>query len=55
MSGVGGGKSQADMKAEGSVPANPGMPRSESVEPPCDCPPGWQHEPDCPVVTGQKP
>jgi hypothetical protein len=26
---------------------------SESVEPPCDCPPGWQHLPDCPVVTGK--
>jgi hypothetical protein len=22
-------------------------------EPPCDCPPGWQHEPDCPIVTGK--
>jgi hypothetical protein len=22
-------------------------------EPPCDCPPGWQHEPDCEIVTGK--
>jgi hypothetical protein len=30
-------------------------PRSESVEPPCECPPGFQHQPTCHIVTGQKP
>jgi hypothetical protein len=24
-------------------------------EPPCECPPGFQHQHDCVIVTGQKP
>lgn len=26
----------------------------EAVEETCDCPPGWRHEPDCPLVIGDE-
>jgi hypothetical protein len=52
------GSEQADTGARSDAPVQGLMPaasRSESVEPPCECPPGWQHQPTCPIVTGPKP
>jgi hypothetical protein len=43
-----GAKSDAPVVGE-----TPAVARSESVEPPCDCPPGFQHQPTCHIVTGQ--
>jgi hypothetical protein len=42
----------------GGTPTNPPLtpdnhPGIREPEPPCDCPPGWQHEPDCHIVTGK--
>jgi hypothetical protein len=39
----------------GRVDSHTASPRSESVEQPCECPPGFQHQPDCHIVTGPAP
>jgi hypothetical protein len=49
-----GGRAQKPRSGDSRTPGlSPS--RSESVEPPCECPPGFQHQPDCYIVVGQKP